>query len=203
MRKISFVLFAVILCCALTFGMAGAVFAGSPCNPNPNFGQTIDMTGVECAKLTQADIYWDPANPGIPAYAKKAIVPGGYEISGYIWDLNLKPVWEMPPVFSYIYIGNGMGLQITKVMPIFNYGQGVDMTDIKCAKVSQADIFMDPNPSNVGIPAYAQKAIVPGGAIICGYMWDLNFKPVLEIPPVGGYVIIGYGMTLHLAQVVD
>ncbi len=187
-------LMALILCLASVFGIAAPAAAASAYN----YGQGRDLTGVEFVKITQADITLDASNPGIPAFVKTS------EVCGYLWDLNFVPVREIPPVFSYVWVGGcSQTMQIAQVRPIYNYGENLDMFGIECVKVSRADIVRDPSPSNVGIPAYAKKAIVPGGAIICGYVWDLNFKPVLEIPPVGGYVIIGYGMTLYLAQVVD
>lgn len=179
MKKIFLILIAVL---ALFLSTGNAVFA----NGQPAFGQNVDLTGVEYVRIVQAEITLEPNNPGIPAFVKKIGPDGTCEVSGYLWDLKYKPVIGMPPVFSYVYIGDGQTLRIAKVMPIFNYGIGTG--DIGYAAIKQADISMDPSPSNVGIPANVKGAMASDGTIVSGYVWDLNQKPVLEIPPVGALI---------------
>jgi len=174
------VFLALIIALMLSVSVSGMALANEPLAPA--YGQNVNLTGVEYVKITQADVFLEKNNPGVPAYVKNVISPAGYQVNGYLWDLNRKPVLGMPPVFAYVYIGNGMTLEIAKVMPIYNYGAGLS---IDCALISRADIFMDPSPSNVGVPAFAKDV---------GYLWDISRQPVLELPPVGAYVLTQGGI---------
>lgn len=184
-RKIFAVLVAIALLCTIVASSAvSAASPCSPCNPNPNYGWTVDMTGIEYVKLSQRNIVLEAANPGIPAFATATATPWGYEISGYLWDIGRKPVWGMPPEFAWVMFNTGV---IARVLPAYNYGDA-NVVGIESTTISRKNIFLDPSPANIGVPASVKDGTTGD---VFGPIWDLNGKPLVdEIPPIGARVLI-------------